>query len=108
MDEFVSPCQYRAEVQQQQQLEKEESRSHCEAAQSLTPQRSWNWDKAGTARVAAEAAVGSRQSDGIRASEVEKSVNTDRQTCREEQRHGETERSGLLGSRSNISTLLSS
>lgn len=60
VDECVSPCQWRAEVHWQQ-LEERGRCSHCGAAQFLIPQRSWNWDMAGTARAAA-----SRQWDETR------------------------------------------
>lgn len=71
LDECFSPCQKRAEVQQQQ-LEKRGSCSRCEAAKSLTSQSCWNWDKA--------VQQGSKQEAGGRNQKDRPGGETDRRT----------------------------
>lgn len=60
MDECNSPCQ--CAVVQWQQREERGSCSQCESPQALTPQRSWNQDKAGTRRTGAAAVISQRVS----------------------------------------------
>lgn len=80
MDECNSPCQ--CAVVQWQQREERGSCSQCESPQALTPQRSWNQDKAGTRRTGAAAVISQRVSpekggghgEGVRKRERDKEI----------------------------------
>lgn len=85
LDECFSPCQKRAEVQQQQ-LEKRGSCSHCEAAESLTSQSCWNWDKA--VQQGSKQEVKTRKTDRPggetdRRTDVHRGEGLQRQTCQQ-------------------------